>query len=209
MGKTSNGFAYSWGISEVGEMGRPVPPLKIKAPPTSEEDMVYDVENILKKHLTPNYIMVKNSQNRNEITPIEDVKTIGSGSYHALIVTVGNHVFSTGLNNYSQLGHGDLETRYLLEKVLALENKNIIAVKGGIHHSLVMSNDAKLYAFGRGDSGQLGHKEMMNKDPGSYSTRPLLIEIKDNSKVIPIKSIACGGNHNLVLATTNDVYTWG
>lgn len=232
LARTSMGCAYSWGISECGELGRTAPPLKIKGINSDgEDDMVYDLNSILKFHLLPNKMHKITSNNNNNghtnsnsnsSIPIDNVKSIGSGSYHSFVITaVGNTVYSCGLNNYSQLGLGDLETRYLLEEVIQLDGKDIIIAKGGVHHSLVLSNDGKTYAFGRGDSGQLGVKDMEGKSAGAYSTIPYQVQfpssassssnssLSSNINEIVVIGIACGGNHNLVLTSTNDVYSWG
>ena len=201
MAQDSLGNAYSWGISECGELGRIVPVLKIFS--KADDDMVYDLDNILKYHLTPQ-LMHTTLGNSTATIPIKDVISIGCGSYHSFVITLGNIVYSCGLNNYSQLGQEDLETRYILHEVTTLNNKDIVSIKGGIHHSVALSYNGKLYAFGRGDSGQLGVKEMENKSAGAFSTEPLLINLTDK-----VTSIACGGNHNFAMTTNNDVYSWG
>lgn len=114
LARDSSGFVYSWGISECGEIGREAPTLKKKVKlPDGEDDMVYDLDNILKYHLTPGKMQKKLNKTPSTI-PIDNVKSIGSGSYHSFAVVVGNTVFSCGLNNYAQLGLGDTETRYVI-----------------------------------------------------------------------------------------------
>ena len=54
-----------------------------------------------------------------------------------------------------QLGVGDIENRVLLTEITALRDVGIVKVTGGFHHSLVLAHDGTMYAFGRGDSGQV------------------------------------------------------
>jgi regulator of chromosome condensation len=234
LAKTSTGYVYSWGISECGEIGRYCPDLKILGKnEDGESDMIYDTNSILKYHLTPDFMrqIIDNSNDissksniptkdtvfnkytsnhLSDVKIIENVKTIGCGSYHSFVIVVGNQVYSCGLNNYAQLGFLDTDSRYLLQKVPSLSNKGLVDAKGGVHHSLVLSYDNKLYSFGRGDSGQLGVKELENKSPGAFSDKALLVrfltKINNDYEII---SYSCGGNHNLALTSDNEVYTWG
>lgn len=57
------------------------------------------------------------------------------------------------------VGQGGTETKPILGEIVSLRNKGVIAAKGGVHHSLVLTNRNELYSFGRGDSGQLGRSE--------------------------------------------------
>ena len=74
----------------------------------------------------------------------------------------GGAVFACGLNNYGQLGLGadDTEARTYCTAVTALDNEGVVAVKGGMHHSLVLTSAGTLLAFGRSDSGQIGSKSV-------------------------------------------------
>ena len=40
--------------------------------------------------------------------------------------------------------------------VEALEGKGVVQLSGGEHHSLALTEEGQVYAFGRGDSSQLG-----------------------------------------------------
>ena len=89
-----------------------------------------------------------------------------------------------------------------------------MSVKGGVHHSLVLTSHGDIFAFGRGDSGQLGIPirggEGGLEKAGSFSAdlvSPILQS--DSNNKTNVVAIACGGNHNLVITDTNDVFTWG
>jgi regulator of chromosome condensation len=156
LARCDDGRVYSWGLGENGELGREVPPLK-----TSGKN--YLLESILKHHITPGPMFVSGSVN----LEIRNAKAIGCGSYHALVVafssdqsgTKGVRVFSTGLNNYGQLGHGDKTNRPLLEEIRDLSDVGAVSAKGGMHHSLVLAHRGIMYAFGRSDSYQVRRNE--------------------------------------------------
>lgn len=80
---------------------------------------------------------------------VTNVKAIGCGAYHSMLVTLGDRVFCSGLNQYGQLGLGDNVNRQYLTECEALCGKGLISLKGGMHHSLVLSNTGTMYAFGR------------------------------------------------------------
>lgn len=222
----STGHVYSWGLGECGELGRRVGPLKVKGlDADGEEDMVYDLPAILNQHLTPQLMCVSSSGGRDGSdrgTPIENVKTIGCGSYHSLVVTIGAKAYSCGLNNYGQLGltaevgkssagvNEDTESRPLLQAMLFFRDVPLLAVSGGVHHSLVLTADNRLFTFGRGDSGQLGTPQMEGKSAGAFSSQPLPVLLPSSvDKFAKVVSFSCGGNHNLVLLSNKDVYSWG
>lgn len=217
LARCSAGRVYSWGLGECGELGRRVGPLKVKGlDENGDEDMVYDLPSILGQHLTPQPMRVSSTGGQNGTdpgAPIENVKTIGCGSYHSLAVTVGGKSFSCGLNNYGQLGlgaamDGDTESRPLLQEIPFFSDVPLLAVSGGVHHSLVLTVDHRLFAFGRGDSGQLGTQQMEGKSAGAFSALPLPVPLAAD-KGVKVETFSCGGNHNLVLLSNKDVYSWG
>lgn len=68
-----------------------------------------------------------------------------------------SQLFTAGLNNYGQLGLGDTVNRSFLTPISEIDEAvHLVQVKGGVHHSLALTSDGHVYAWGRGDSGQLG-----------------------------------------------------
>ena len=102
-----------------------------------------------------------------------------------------------------------------------------------MHHSVALTVDGRLLAFGRGDSGQLG-VSAITEEAGGFANIPLLpgqgssSSSSSNSssssstgagqdtdifmKLASTKftAIACGNNHNLALADDGiSLYSWG
>jgi regulator of chromosome condensation len=160
--RCTDGRLYSWGIGESGELGRDVPPLTLGGPKK------YNLEGILKHHVTPGPMHIADDMTNNSCVA-KFAKAIGCGSYHSLVVLVRNvstvdsksdqhsgvSVLACGLNNYGQLGLGDTINRSILHEIVRLENVGVISVAGGAHHSLVLTAKGQIFAFGRGDSGQV------------------------------------------------------
>lgn len=166
LARCDDGTVLSWGLGECGELSRSVPPLR-------KADGEYDLEGMLKHHLTPGPMFTKEGSSGER--QVCNAKAIGCGSYHCFVVVVrdtvgssmdivgddsahcGVSVFACGLNNYGQLGLGGscTENKSNLTEVPELVDKGVIAVAGGAHHSLALTASGKLFAFGRGDSGQV------------------------------------------------------
>jgi alpha-tubulin suppressor-like RCC1 family protein len=109
--------------------------------------------------------------------PLTGVKCMGAGSYHLLISVVvdgTDRMYTTGLNSYGQLGIGSIYNRETFARVDALDGIALSAVKGGVHHSLALSSDGMVWAWGRGDSGQLG----ISKEPklGYCEEKPVRVD---------------------------------
>ena len=84
------------------------------------------------------------------LVPMRNVKSLGCGAYHCLVVGLGDQVYACGLNNYGQLGLGPLfEAHHPQQNYLTLVpllcNKGIVSLKGGVHHSLVSSSTGELF----------------------------------------------------------------
>lgn len=72
----------------------------------------------------------------------------------------------------------------------------------GPSHSALLTTDGKMYTWGLGSYGVLGHNDNKNY------TEPKLIEFfpKNNLRVT---QIAVGDSHTAALTHDGDVWTWG
>lgn len=102
------------------------------------EEPQYDLANIYNLHIKPGPMYFDQStpieaptlSHNSLLKQVADVKVIGCGSYHAMIVDMGDAVYSCGLNNYGQLGLGDTTIRYFFNEIDFLSNKHIISMQG-------------------------------------------------------------------------------
>ena len=213
-----DGTMVTWGLGECGELGRKgVPDLR------NNETKEYNISGIQDCHLKPLEPMFDGPKLQRM------VESVSCGAYHIMVVAKDNvngvntlRVYTSGLNNYGQLGHGDYDDRDILTRVTFFDDCNIHKVAGGQHHSLALGvSGQNLYGFGRGDSGQLGITDEIPK-VGYCENSPVPITIsagrqsngndngEDKTFQNPtIVQIAAGSNHNLVLTNESDVYTWG
>jgi len=148
-----DGKVYSWGIGESGELGRIVSDVK-----PNGADAGYDFHVILQDHLTPAPMTTANG------VPLSNARAIGCGAYHTLVVA-SDGLYTSGLSNYGQLGHGDTTNCSTLRLVDCAEFSydkasgsadSVVAATGGMHHSLCLLSSGRVFSFGRSDYGQLG-----------------------------------------------------
>jgi hypothetical protein len=84
-----------------------------------------------------------------------------------------------------------------------LNDIKIRMISAGFDHTLIVSEDNKVYALGRGNAGQLGMGKKV-----THVTKPTLIASLVNHH-IEIKEGCCGGHHSLLLSHDGNVYSFG
>ena len=57
------------------------------------------------------------------------------------------------------MGHGDDQRKLLPEKIEAFAGRHVVAVSAGDVHSLALTADGAVFAWGQGDYACLGHGE--------------------------------------------------
>ncbi|DBA03336.1 TPA: hypothetical protein N0F65_004613 [Lagenidium giganteum] len=195
--RTNDGRVYSWGLGEMGQLGR-----KVITEMKDDKDQ-YKTELVFQQHLMPGLVTLGS-----DVLP--PVKAIGCGSYHSLFALSSNgYLYTCGLNNYGQLGIGSTENCDTLHLVDDLTDKNVAQVEGGTHHSVVLTNDGDVYALGRADSGQLGMMDTCKT--GDFKDRPQHVKFpcSNSNESVVIRMISCGSNHAIALSEANEVYSWG
>jgi alpha-tubulin suppressor-like RCC1 family protein len=81
------------------------------------------------------------------------VTEIRGGTYHVMAKTSDNYVWTTGSNQYGQLGLGDTDNRNTFTKLVDFPNVTHFACVGD---SSFIVSDGNFYACGRNQDGQLG-----------------------------------------------------
>ncbi|MDR2099835.1 MAG: hypothetical protein LBP40_03280 [Campylobacteraceae bacterium] len=142
---------------------------------------------------------------RNAFTEILDLRgknivDIVAGDRHSLVLFGNAKVYTAGLNLEGQLGLGDNETRIVFTEVTDLNDKNITAIAAGTQHSLVISNDGKVYVTGHNRHGGLGL--------GDNNERNVFTEVT-SLRGANITAAAAGSDYTLVLSANGTVYATG
>jgi RCC1 and BTB domain-containing protein len=108
--------------------------------------------------------------NINQLIPIkiygfndEKIVSIACGAAHSLVLTDVGHVYSWGYNGFGQLGIGNTTNQNTPQKILLNNNQVIKSMTCGNCHSLLLTTDGHVYAFGRNDFGQIGKGNKNNQ----------------------------------------------
>jgi alpha-tubulin suppressor-like RCC1 family protein len=152
---------------------------------------------------------IGNGCNDDQLIPIkvkgfnnEKVIMISCGGGHSMALTECGHVYSWGGNYNGQLGIGNT-VKSNKPKFVAVIDENkcsvfIEKISCGHEHSLLLSSNGNIYAFGRNKSGELGNE----RDENELSSQKIKIE----TKFIDISS------HQVIsIALSQDgiYYNWG
>ena len=121
-------------------------------------------------------------------------------SYHILAISEDYKVYSWGFNNKGQLGQGDCKNRRNPTLIESLSGYKVVAVATGRNHSLILTDDGQVFAFGDNSSGQcgVGSKE-------SQVTNPKRVDYSGSA----IVKMACGSDFSLILNEDGTIFSFG
>ncbi|GAB5469960.1 MAG: hypothetical protein Kilf2KO_29900 [Rhodospirillales bacterium] len=143
------------------------------------------------------------------VEALDDVNVIGieNGNGVSFALAEDGRLFAWGNNANGQLGLGDLEERLLPTAVEALADETVVAVSSGTSHTLVLTADGQVYAFGSASDGQLGSPEAFDGE-GDLLRR---VESPIQVEGLPDKLVAVSADGKTSFAVTEDgrVFGWG
>lgn len=127
---------------------------------------------------------------------------IAGGSKSLFIVSQEGKLYACGEGTNGRLGLGHNNnigtprpipflSQYVIKKV---------AVHSGGKHAMALTLDGKVFSWGEGEDGKLGHGNRLNLD------KPRMIESLKSKK---IRDIACGSSHSAAITSSGELYTWG
>ena len=187
---TSEGTVYSWGFNSSGQLG----------------SYFYQVGSSPQTNSA-----VPVAVNTNGALAGKTVIAIAAGgsfpNYHSLALTSDGQIVGWGDNSSGVLGADD--TGYCLVPVAMnttgtpLEGKTVVAIAAGGDHTLALTADGQVFAWGDNTYGELGNSSTLS----SFVPVPVNTSGVLSGKVVT--AIAAGKNHSLALTADGSVYTWG
>jgi alpha-tubulin suppressor-like RCC1 family protein len=123
------------------------------------------------------------------------------GGWHSSVVTETGKMLLWGKNTHGQLGFGDTRTvNYprINTKLRSIGKVRTAAL--GANHTLVVLVANRVFSFGQGESGQLGHDR---KDNSWYPEEVQSLHQKN------VCEVAAGDQHSLALSVFGEVWAWG
>ncbi|KAG4183437.1 hypothetical protein ERO13_A09G109800v2 [Gossypium hirsutum] len=140
------------------------------------------------------------------------VSSISCGPWHTAVVTSAGQLFTFGDGTFGVLGHGDRNSVSIPREVESLKGLRTVRAACGVWHTAavveVMAGNSsssncssgKLFTWGDGDKGRLGHGDKETK----------LVPTCVAALVEPnFCQVACGHSLTVVLTTSGHVYTMG
>nr|XP_057935021.1 probable E3 ubiquitin-protein ligase HERC4 [Doryrhamphus excisus] len=134
------------------------------------------------------------------------VTHISAGGAHTLFLTLSGLVYCCGANKHGQLGLNrvDEKGRFNICVVPALRCLSVSSITCGENHSAVRTKEGKVYTFGEGAHGQLGHSSSADE------VMPKLVTGIDGCA----SQVACGRIvykilNSLVLGSSGQLWAFG
>eukprot|EP00164_Ancoracysta_twista_P004708 GFYU01006365.1.p1 GENE.GFYU01006365.1~~GFYU01006365.1.p1 ORF type:complete len:944 (-),score=268.53 GFYU01006365.1:64-2895(-) len=128
------------------------------------------------------------------------VVDISCGASTSACVGAMGELYTWGDGDCGKLGHGDYKQYNIPRTVQELRGHKAVAVSCGSCHTIALTDKCKVFTWGSGMNGLLGHGS------DSDQLKPKHLTELDNKNV---KDICAGAAHSLALTQTGDVYSWG
>lgn len=125
-----------------------------------------------------------------------------------LALTADEQLYAWGYGTQGQLGQGNTSSSYLPLLVSAMAGKTILSMATSGRHVVALTDDNKQWAWGRGDSGQLGDN-MSGLEPGQTYVHYSAVPIASATGLTKVLDIAVGFNHTTVLKADLAYSAWG
>ena len=136
------------------------------------------------------------------IPSLDNIVMAAAGDNHSLFLNSNGEVFSCGNNFENQLGYNlSGKDCFTTVPTKIIDLPKIVSIASGANHSIVLSEDGEVYAFGSNSHCQLGYTKFESK------VQPVLVNY--SNVTCSIKGITCGKNHSVLIADDNSVWTFG
>ncbi|KAK9009798.1 hypothetical protein V6N11_036323 [Hibiscus sabdariffa] len=148
-----------------------------------------------------------------EFLALTNVEFVASGEYHTCGVSASGDLFTwgDGTHNAGILGHGTDMSHWIPKRVSgAIEGQQVLSVACGTWHSALATSDGKLFTFGDGKFGVLGHGDRENV------MYPKEVQMLSGLKTV---KVACGVWHTAAIVevmcqsgankSSRKLFTWG
>lgn len=130
------------------------------------------------------------------------VKGIACGGRHSAVITDAGAVLTFGWGLYGQCGQGSTDDELRPTCVSSLLGIRIEGLAAGLWHTVCISADGDVYAFGGNQFGQLG------TGTDQAETLPRLLDAPSLENM-HAKTISCGARHSAIVTDDGKVFCWG
>jgi len=162
-----------------------------------------------------------NSDGDNILTPVQTlgmdgvgyltgIVAISAGAFHSIALSEDGGVLAWGLNIFGQIGDNTIWTdRFTPVQVVGVGGtgylNGIISVSAGAYHSIALSEDGTVFAWGTDNDGQIGN----NSAGDNVLTPTQVIGVDGVDHLNDIVEIGGGAGHSLAVTSDGKAYAWG
>ncbi|RDD36213.1 putative E3 ubiquitin-protein ligase HERC2 [Trichoplax sp. H2] len=131
-----------------------------------------------------------------------DLSDIACGYDSLFVVSRNGGVFACGKGHMGCLGLGNCDDVNIPRQIPQLLPVMVttVAIHPGGRHSMALTAEGKVYSWGCGDRGQLGHGNTLG-----YLDPTLIDELKSKE----VTKIACGAMHSIAVLSDGKIFSWG
>ncbi|KAI5078096.1 hypothetical protein GOP47_0007920 [Adiantum capillus-veneris] len=147
-------------------------------------------------------------------SPLEGLRiaSVSCGPWHTALVTSSGQLFTFGDGTFGVLGHGDKSSTWIPREVDSLKGLRTVRVACGVWHSAAVvevmvgsssssnCSSGKLFTWGDGDKGRLGHGDKEQK----LVPTCVAALVEHN-----FRNVACGHSVTVGLTLSGQVFTMG
>eukprot|EP01133_Synstelium_polycarpum_P006809 gene6809-7914_t len=135
------------------------------------------------------------------------IEHYATGPKHSVAVDELGNVFAWGRGDLLGIGSFVVVKKItttkkepVLVECSAFLNFKVVSIACGDEHTLALLQNGCVYAWGRGEEGQLGHGVKDSRQS------PILV---DQLRDLKLKSVSCGAFNSAAITVDNDCYVWG
>jgi hypothetical protein len=129
---------------------------------------------------------------------------VSAGGAHTMTLTRDGTVWAQGLGANGRLGLGDTANRLTPVRLSdkAFQESRARMVDCGDTHTIAITEDGRLWSFGDGTNGKLGHKDLNDR------LAPEAVD-PETTGFAKIATCSCGSFHSTAVTEDGELYTWG
>lgn len=137
-----------------------------------------------------------------EALAVVHVTFVACGGHHSATINEAvGQLMTWGGGAFGKLGHGNRLAQTTPKLVTAMQNKKLVQVSLGPHHSAALTQKGEVYTWGQ--AGRLGHASQ-----GAEVDEMTPRQVMALSNVFVLQ-VSCGHSHCAVVTETGDVWAWG
>eukprot|EP01126_Amoeba_proteus_P014060 TRINITY_DN1608_c0_g1_i1.p1 TRINITY_DN1608_c0_g1~~TRINITY_DN1608_c0_g1_i1.p1 ORF type:complete len:306 (-),score=54.64 TRINITY_DN1608_c0_g1_i1:734-1651(-) len=135
------------------------------------------------------------------IENLTNIVEVAVGRWHVIVLHDMGRISTWGYGKKGRLGHGDELSHYRAKRINGLDRIRFVKCAADFSHSLALTDDGKIYSWGDGSFGKLGHGDEID------IFQPKIITGFPGEVIIT--NIKAGNKHSLALTDKGELYSWG